>query len=139
VSNLGERIERVERVAQALVLLFPPFGCPTGAVYKAFDAGGASAGFEGRAEKILALIESGGPPIRTDELFNDLATPACHVEPRLRDLIDRLSATLNAHIHVTGSGSTLFALAESDEHAHRLAREARDALPEVAAAATRLV
>lgn len=141
VSNLGERIERVARVAQPLVLVFPPFGCPTGAVYKAFDGAGAGEGFDERAATVRRLVNEaparGG--VATDDLFNDLAAPACRVEPRLREVCDRLAGELNARVHVTGSGSTLFMLAETDGRARELATRAAAAVAGVAAVATRLV
>lgn len=141
VSHLGERIERVARVPQALVLIFPPFGCPTGAVYREFDGKAAGEGFEQRAAAVGRLVKdaAGRGHVLTDELFNDLAAPACRAEPRLREIIDRLAGELNARVHVTGSGSTLFVLAESDDQAGELAERAPRAIPGIAAVATRLV
>ena len=79
VSNLGERIERVARVSQPIALIFPDFGCPTGAVYKAFDGESGGAGFEERAERVRELVEEsiGAGAIPTDAIFNDLASAAC--------------------------------------------------------------
>jgi 4-diphosphocytidyl-2-C-methyl-D-erythritol kinase len=141
VSSLGERIERVARVESPAVLFFPPFGCPTGAVYKAFDAGGAGEGFDSRAARVRRNVEEAERTgrIATDELFNDLTGPACRVEPRLREIIDRLSGELNAHVHVTGSGSTLFALAESEADVRGWVFGAEDAVPGVRAVASRVV
>lgn len=141
VSDLGDRVERVNRVEQAIVLVFPPFGCPTGAVYKAFDAAWGGNAFDERATAVQRMAKSSRnpSPLATDELFNDLATPACAVEPRLRELIDRLAGELNSRVHVTGSGSTLFMLASNDEQAAALAAGATRAVPEVAAIPTRLI
>jgi 4-diphosphocytidyl-2-C-methyl-D-erythritol kinase len=140
VSNLGDRIERVTPVAQRVVLFFPAFGCPTGPVYKAFDSGDSGAGFESRAARIRSMVVQAARDgvIRTDDLFNDLAGPACRVEPRLREVIDRLAGTLNARIHVTGSGSTLFALAGSAEQTRRMV-EVTAEIRGVSAIATELV
>ena len=129
------------------MLIFPPFGCPTGAVYKAFDAaegGGESedaSSFTERAAAVQRLVDAAveNDRIATDELFNDLAAPACTVEPRLREGIDRLGAELNAKVHVTGSGSTLFVLGEDSDHAARLAARVPMVRPGFGAIATRLV
>lgn len=144
VSNLGERVERVAAVKEAIVLIFPPFGCPTGAVYRAFDAANqseAAASFADRAAAVHRLVESAAASgrIRTDELFNDLTAPACKVEPRLREAVDRLAAELNAKVHVTGSGSTLIVLAEGDEQAATLAARVPMVMPGIAAQASRLL
>src|SRR6185295_16025504 len=37
VTGLGDKIRRVDSVPGELVLIIPPYGCPTGPVYKAFD------------------------------------------------------------------------------------------------------
>lgn len=141
VSGLGERIERVARVGSPVVLIFPPFGCPTGAVYKAFDGAGTGEGFEARAARVRAIVEEAGRSgrVATDELFNDLTAPACRAEPRLREIIDRLCGELNANVHVTGSGSTLFVLAGTKEDARRWAARASAVVPGVAAVASRVV
>lgn len=141
VSNLGDTIERVAPVQQPLTLFFPPFGCPTGPVYKAFDASNGGDGLETRAAAVRRLIDVAARTgrVTTDELFNDLASPACHVEPRLRMIIDRLAGELNANIHVTGSGSTLFALASTQAQAELMASRAAEAAPGVVGVATRLV
>jgi 4-diphosphocytidyl-2-C-methyl-D-erythritol kinase len=141
VSNLGDKVERVGGVEQPIVLFFPPFGCPTGAVYRAFDGGGAGAGFEERAARVRRIVEGAtrSGRVGTDELFNDLAAPACRVEPQLREIVDRLCGELNAHIHVTGSGSTLFALMGTVKEAQRTAARAEQAVPGVVAVATRVV
>lgn len=117
VTGLGEKIERVSRVPGELVLIFPPFGCPTGAVYKAFDgpagAGGARAGLRDAQVRQVVAAAVAGHRINSSQLFNDLAGPAQAVEPRLSAVRVASREALGAPVHVTGSGSTLFAVLET--------------------------
>ncbi|MBL8990350.1 MAG: hypothetical protein JNJ48_02085 [Phycisphaerae bacterium] len=130
VEGFGERLERLSPPAPGgwAVLVIPPFGCPTGPVYRAYDAAPTRLD----AQRIRDLIgrSRGAPVDRSAELFNDLAEPAARVEPRLAELQRRLRLGLDLPVHVTGSGSTLFALAASGRDAADLARRATDLAPE---------
>lgn len=108
VSGLGDRIERTERRSGPLTLICPPFGCPTGAVYRAFDAEPTQACDETRVRALAA------GPIDPHALFNDLTGPAERVEPRLLVLRTRLADALGVPVHVSGSGSTLFCVAPAE-------------------------
>lgn len=128
VQGVGESIEPAPKIAPGLcaVLLFPSFGCPTGAVYRAFDL--APPG-RFRDAPVLDSARRASP---TDaELFNDLAPAAGAVEPRLKDLRDRAAQAINRPVHVTGSGSTLFALIARNESA-RVIEPLRAAVPSCA-------
>jgi 4-diphosphocytidyl-2-C-methyl-D-erythritol kinase len=124
VAGLGEKLDPVPiRQTIHLTLIFPSFGCPTGPVYGAFDK--------------LHNYKPGNPlvpsqdarvksmthhwPITPDAPFNDLAHPACIVAPGLAETQSRLQSALSTPVHITGSGSTLFAIAPSAAEAHRLA------------------
>lgn len=126
VEGVGESVTPTPPIAGSLILILPPFGCPTGAVYKAFDAMGPK---PMRAEAVRALA---GNTLNSEELFNDLATPAESIEPRLREIRATASRIAARPVHVTGSGSTLFALCGVDDDAGVLAATLRDALPECA-------
>jgi 4-diphosphocytidyl-2-C-methyl-D-erythritol kinase len=131
VTGLGERLEPAPRRQTIhLVLILPPFGCPTGPVYKAFDQlrGYAAAGDAGRTKaatpddgrvRQLASLTT----LPQDAPFNDLAEAACTVQPPLREIRQRLRAALNLPVHITGSGSTLFVIAPSALTAKALARK----------------
>ena len=110
VGGLGDEIVRTPAVAGDLTLFCPRFGCPTGAVYAAFDAAldGASPTSPPRADAVRAAAEAA----RLDDaaLFNDLAGPACDVQPDLNQIRLEASAAIGRPVHVSGSGSTLFAL-----------------------------
>ena len=94
----------------AVVLLFPPFGCGTAAVYAAFDEAGRF-----------------GDPADTSRVlrarFNDLEPAAVAVQPDLGTLLLTLRDA-GLPVHLTGSGSTLFLEAPDLDHAHRLAEHA---------------
>jgi 4-diphosphocytidyl-2-C-methyl-D-erythritol kinase len=108
VSGLGDRTERTERRSDPLTLVCPPFGCPTGAVYRAFDAEPTQGCDEARVRALAA------GPIDPHALFNDLARPAERVEPRLQELRTRLGNALGLPVQVSGSGSTLFCFAPAE-------------------------
>lgn len=137
VEGYGAELRRVDQAGGAVVLLLPPFGCPTGAVYRAYDHAPRPL----RAEQVRTLIAraAGAGRVESAELFNDLAGPACAVEPRLAAVLGVLRSSLGVPVHVTGSGSTMFAFAESDAEASRMATRAREACPGVFAAPTRLI
>jgi 4-diphosphocytidyl-2-C-methyl-D-erythritol kinase len=85
VRGIGERVEPLGFEDRAFVLLVPPFGVDTGAVYRAFDeiGPGRSAG-------------------------NDLEAAALAVEPELAVWRDRLLQLTGATPRLAGSGATWF-------------------------------
>jgi len=120
VTGRGETVEPVASGAQfALLLVLPDLHCPTGAVYRRFDALRPDAAVNRAA--IEALIRAN--PLPAETLFNDLAEPACRVEPRLAELRDRIERTLHLPVHVTGSGAALFIAVETADEAAALARQ----------------
>lgn len=136
VTGIGEHVERTARIGGHLVLIVPPFPCPTEAVYRAYDQLGPSAL---REEQVRALAEAGEPD--PSMLFNDLERAAEAVEPRLGELRQRLRELLGRSVHMSGSGSTLFVFAEATgpNAADAIADRVQTALPGVAAVATRLI
>ncbi len=140
VSGLGDRIEPVARTTGWLALIFPPVGCPTGPVYRAFDAALAPGHtLRDHAVRDLAAHTAATAAIPSDRLFNDLAEPAFAVAPGLRALRDTAAATLGRPVHVTGSGSTLFALCPSRAAAEAACTTLRSVCPDAAAVPARLV
>ncbi len=93
------------------VLISPPIGCPTKAVYQAFDAGhhhhpplqktNWKKIFAAPADDLSAM------------LINDLEPAAFSVAPPLAEIRDHAARIIGQKIHMTGSGSTLFALCPS--------------------------
>lgn len=141
VTGFGERIERLLRAPGWVALVFPPFGCATGPVYRAFDSEGEVAGGPGplREGAVRELTRGDGGSLKDAPLFNDLAAAACAVEPRLGEMLARLRGGLDGPVHVTGSGSTMFAPARDQADAERLAQEARELCPEAGSMATALL
>ncbi|MCC5824171.1 MAG: hypothetical protein LAT64_04175 [Phycisphaerales bacterium] len=134
VGGLGDRIERLARRGDPLTLLCPPFGCPTGTVYRAFDASLAEGGDGGRdtdacTEVLRAMIARDG--IEPAALFNDLGEPAERAEPRLGAIRRAVADALALPVHVSGSGSTLFCFAPTER--------VRPHAPECRVIGTRLV
>jgi 4-diphosphocytidyl-2-C-methyl-D-erythritol kinase len=137
VGGFGEFIEHTGRTAGNIVLLVPGFGCPTGAVYGAFDTLVASGRAGDLRESRVRELAASGSAADLD-LFNDLADAACLVRPELGALRDRAAEALGCPVHITGSGSAMFVLpAEGD--AARVAAVARSALPEIAVCPSRLI
>lgn len=120
VTGLGEMITPVPAQRLHLVLIFPPFGCPTGPVYQTFDTTLTDPKRQPDVERVQSLIAR--TPPSNEALFNDLAEPACIVQPRLAELRQQLADLVQQPIHVSGSGSTLFTLADSSSQAESMTR-----------------
>lgn len=136
VEGFGERVRAVEMVPLRVVLLCMPFGCATGPVYQAFDAGEVR-GL--RAERLAAVVEAAGRgDVRDALLFNDLAEAAMMVQPRLREVRDAIALRAGCAVHVTGSGSTLFVLARDEAQERAVVAAARE-IEGVCAVVTRTV
>lgn len=112
VEGFGERLRPVAAHAAHLVLLFPDFGCPTGAVYRAFDAL-TPAPLRDHEVRALAL----GDRLDSASLFNDLAPAAERVAPSLGSLREQAARASAKPVHITGSGSTMFIVCDSEDEA----------------------
>ncbi|MFN8034393.1 MAG: 4-(cytidine 5'-diphospho)-2-C-methyl-D-erythritol kinase [Acidimicrobiia bacterium] len=104
----GERLEPVELAGiLRVVVVVPPFGCPTPAVYRAWDElGGPRTGRVVPAPLPVAGL--------LDELRNDLEPAAEHVEPRLRAFREDVEAIAGRPVLMAGSGSA-YAICVDDE------------------------
>jgi 4-diphosphocytidyl-2-C-methyl-D-erythritol kinase len=115
MQGRGERLSAVRARPFWVVLVLPEFGCSTGAVYRAFD------------ELAVAAAEPLDPadlaqPVSSwrHRLVNQLAAAAELVQPRLGALRGRLARAVDVPVHLTGSGSGMFLLAEDLEEAKSL-------------------
>jgi 4-diphosphocytidyl-2-C-methyl-D-erythritol kinase len=140
VEGFGDRVTRIASPRCGVLLIVPPFGCPTGAVYKAYDRAPRAM----RTHEVRALIAraAAGAAIDGGGLFNDLAVPACEVEPRLGELLARFRDRRPPPpplppVHITGSGSTMFTLTDDASVAARI--RAITPPPEVVVVQTRIV
>ncbi|MEM7622701.1 MAG: hypothetical protein AAF235_05805 [Planctomycetota bacterium] len=115
VEGLGDRIERVATTPAAIVLCLPSFGCDTADVYRAFDDAPVTLD-----EAAVAAMAFAGD-VHKAELFNDLFEPARRVEPQLGDIWKQIRRASNRRVYLSGSGSTLFLVADDPDHAERLA------------------
>ena len=155
VTNFGETVERAvdiqpepefddegeplpakphtppDSIAARVLLVVPSFGCPTPAVYGAFDAAlanerkhealqravGNKSGKERSYEPKTAMVKDRISKVHaaaavsrldTKYFFNDLTKAAFAVEPRLGALATTLARLTRGDVIVTGSGSTLY-------------------------------
>lgn len=107
-----------------LAMIFPPLHCNTAAVYKTFDSlAPADATPDPSRVRNLAATS----PLPPDAPFNDLAAPACKVQPQLADIRDRIAHATGQPVHVTGSGAALFIIAKDPQNAAQLAQQAHQA------------
>jgi len=97
-----------------LCLIMPSFGCPTGAVYRAFDQLSPGATVDEAAVE-RCVVE------RPLQPFNDLAAAAGRVQPHLIQLRRRIAALTGRDVHITGSGAGMFIVAADAEDARQLA------------------
>ncbi len=108
VGGFGDEIKRLPACRDALTLFLPAFGCATPEVYRAFDALGAPRSGRFHSDGIRAA--SARSQVNETLLLNDLTPAAQRIAPELASLTSRLQQALGRPIHMSGSGSTLFAL-----------------------------
>lgn len=123
VAGVGEQVERVGRVDARVLLVLPPFGCATGAVYRAFDDGPEPVAFEADSN----LVRAAARLHDLSGLGNDLLAAAQMVRPELGELRLRIEQATGEKVHLSGSGSTLFLLNPTSDAAavERIAPECR--------------
>ena len=138
ISGTGEEIESLGAPPELhAVFFFPEVPCPTGAVYKQFDALSNSAS-QLRAIHIRALAAQ--PSLNPNDPFNDLAEAAKIIAPAMAEDMHEIEQLAQLPIHVCGSGSSLFALCTDPMHASALAEASTTRLhiPAVAVQTTAL-
>jgi 4-diphosphocytidyl-2-C-methyl-D-erythritol kinase len=90
------------------VLIIPPVGCPTKDVYQTFDRGIQHVPAYPLTDWEACAAASAQE--LSELLVNDLEPAAFAVAPMLRPIRARAAELLGRRVHMTGSGSTLFAL-----------------------------
>ncbi len=119
VEGLGERISPAPLPDAHLVAIFPTAACRTAEVYTRFDQLGRDARVD--AARVRALL---GDTIASHAPFNDLAAAAMACAPTLLDDAEEFRQLAQREVHVSGSGSTLFVIADEAMHAEALAQAA---------------
>ena len=98
VSGIGEVVEPLPYEARSFVLVFPPFGVDTAAVYRAWDGMSAT-----RRLPVAGTTT------------NDLEAAAVEVEPRLTGWRQALEDASGRQAQLAGSGSTWFVEGEAED------------------------
>jgi 4-diphosphocytidyl-2-C-methyl-D-erythritol kinase len=111
MRGVGDVLEPADLPPLAVVIVTPPFGCATAAVYAAWDALGGPAG---------RTVDTGIRDLPT--LVNDLEPAALYVEPRLATVRDAIERTAGVAPILAGSGSSYAVLFARDDAAARAGR-----------------
>jgi 4-diphosphocytidyl-2-C-methyl-D-erythritol kinase len=160
IRGRGERVERLRESWRGwAVVVVPPFGVSTAAVYGRWKAAPASPSRStsnkrqcGTGVSPVSECGTGVSPVSAPAgrrchiapwtagaknalellglLFNDLETAAFECEPRLAALHGRLDRLEGRPVRLTGSGSCLFTLFDSQAEARAWGRAAADAAGE---------
>ncbi|MBK8000322.1 MAG: 4-(cytidine 5'-diphospho)-2-C-methyl-D-erythritol kinase [Verrucomicrobia bacterium] len=105
----------------AFLLIHPGFGIATAWAYKELARFPAALNGEpGRAEKLVALLNSADLTVAGAAFYNSLEAPALDKYPLLALYQEFLRANGAAAALMSGSGSTTFAIARSEADAQRL-------------------
>jgi 4-diphosphocytidyl-2-C-methyl-D-erythritol kinase len=153
VEGLGDELTTVGASAGHMVLLLPEFGCATGRVYHTYDerfddadegsaeAARDEASFRERVASVRELAAEGASRGLVHEgLFNDLASAAERVEPRVAEVRAQAARALGVEPHVTGSGAAMFVVCRGGRvEAELLAEQIVRAVEDCAAVPARLV
>ncbi len=127
-TGRGEKIRLLENFpalrGRAILLAHPGFGIATPWSYQnlaRFPA--ALDGQKGRAEKLIALLQTNNWPAVADGFYNSLEAPAFDKFPVLQ-LYQEFLRAHGAHVSLmSGSGSTTFAICETLAAAENLAEK----------------
>ena len=119
IRGRGERVEPVELGWSGwVVLVVPPFGMSTAAVYERWEPVGSP------PRSADEVVRAGSSGKGLDELlFNMLERPAFALEPRLAGLHAGMIAMGAPRVRMSGSGATLFALFDEAGPAESFAAE----------------
>jgi 4-diphosphocytidyl-2-C-methyl-D-erythritol kinase len=110
------------------VLVNPGVPSPTGAVYQAYDAGGAPGGADLPIPPPLCTVADVAAWLAACR--NDLEPPALALEPRIGEALNALAAEPESILtRMSGSGATCFALCETRDAAEALAARLAAAHP----------
>lgn len=109
------------------VLIIPPYATITKEVYQAFDRQAVAPDTPAIPWRELSQSHAGDI---SAVIRNDLEAAAFSVTSALRVLRDEINTITNRPAHLSGSGSTLFILADQPAEAEELAQKLEQHLPE---------
>ena len=119
--GVGDELAPATVAPRHFVLVCPPFGCPTVAVYKTFAALWQARSQADTVEHIPAVDEPEALLLRG--FRNDLRAAAERVQPALAPLRQRVAELAQREVAMTGSGSTLFVPFSVASDAQRCAQD----------------
>ncbi len=132
-TGLGERIRPIDSPPgqTCILLILPPFGCDTRKVYQQLDQF-LQTNIQDDDVAELRLSESLEDLAKVSltpdtALHNDLMQAACFVQPELKTVHRACVEILEQPVHLTGSGSTLFAIFDGPSQAKAKAEQLRKA------------
>ena len=114
--GIGEKLEFFELKRKYHVLLIKPLiGVSTGEVYNDYDNFEPKEKFSD-IDKLILGLKTGNEDLIAQEMKNSLQNPAIALVPEIKDIIEQLKNDGFKMTMMSGSGSTVFALA-TDGHA----------------------
>jgi 4-diphosphocytidyl-2-C-methyl-D-erythritol kinase len=125
-AGRGERVMPIPKpAAKFAVLFFPKLSMSTAAVYRRFDEMklGSHQAVTPQPDWIAWTKLPAGELLKV--LVNDLEAPAFSLQPELDELRRRIEKRIGRIVRMTGSGSTLFTLADHRQDAAAAAAEVR--------------
>ena len=117
-TGFGEVIESTDSLNQIhIALIMPPFISPTQQVYQAFDELNGTSKHVDLKQVVNLMTDNNVQP---DGPFNDLTEAAIKAQPRLAVAKENVEQILSKPVHVTGSGSALFVIADDADDAREM-------------------
>lgn len=125
-TGRGEIVEPIKLPwALHFVLVCPPFGLSTRQVYGAVEVSDSPVS----SELMRKAMMSGDAEQIGQRLFNRLESPAVSLSPEIQEILEQLRQLQPAGCRMSGSGSTMFALARDRSDAERIADSLRRTIP----------
>ena len=116
-THRGERLAALSPApALSVLLVFPPFGCPTGEVYRIWDRDQPRPA-RGCAARMAAACENGSVEGVRAALGNDLQPAAEELRPELLHIQREMKDHGCSHVMLSGSGSTMLAFFTQEDEA----------------------
>jgi len=130
-TGRGEKITQLQpfKALQGcfFLLLYPGFGVPTAWAYKALaDFPSALRGKPGRAAGLIEALNTSNLQSASAHFFNSLEAPVLHKYPLLQILQEFLRENGAPAVLMSGSGSTTFAILESEPRARATEKSAKE-------------